>query len=520
MKVYLFLSDKLLNFTLPQEISGSFSFDENTDEDSKLINIEARDNKWYLYATDDVSIIDNNVVVKEKEIQKNNFYFLCRNKMNYLIYICDIIDSRFDIYNYDSKLNLVIGNNNECNIRYSVGNNNSGYLAKIYFNDNKYVLDNSYNTFIYVNNKRIKNQNINLKSGDLIIIYSLKIIFLNEIIIICNPMFKDYVLNNSGLIQKNINQDQMQEIEIKDRDLYTKDDYFSKSPRIRRIIYEKEIKLSTPPRTDKNGELPLILTIGPMITMALVTGISFINTLTRIFSNNEPISKQLPSLIMPLTMMISMLVWPLITRAYNKKLKKRKQKEIIEKYNKYLDDKKIELDNEYKLQKEIMLENLIDCNECLTIIQRKSYNFWDKRVDQDDFLFVRIGIGKTLFKVKIQYPEEGFTIEEDELRKQTDNLVESYKYIKDVPIGYSFLQNKITAIMGNKEKSYGFLNNIILQLITFYSYEDVKFVIFTNQNNKVNWDYVKYLNHNFNNERNFRFFSSNLIVVNMYRIIC
>ena len=177
MKVYLFLSDKLLNFTLPQEISGSFSFDENTDEDSKLINIEARDNKWYLYATDDVSIIDNNVVVKEKEIQKNNFYFLCRNKMNYLIYICDIIDSRFDIYNYDSKLNLVIGNNNECNIRYSVGNNNSGYLAKIYFNDNKYVLDNSYNTFIYVNNKRIKNQNINLKSGDLIIIYSLKIIF-------------------------------------------------------------------------------------------------------------------------------------------------------------------------------------------------------------------------------------------------------------------------------------------------------------------------------------------------------
>ena len=60
MKVYLYLVDKLLNYSLPHDISGSYSFDENPDEEAKLINIEARDNKWFLYSTTDVSVMINN----------------------------------------------------------------------------------------------------------------------------------------------------------------------------------------------------------------------------------------------------------------------------------------------------------------------------------------------------------------------------------------------------------------------------------------------------------------------------
>lgn len=157
-----------------------------------------------------------------------------------------------------------------------------------------------------------------------------------------------------------------------------------------------------------------------------------------------------------------------------------------------------------------MYENLITSEECINIIKRKGYNFWDKRLDQDDFLELRIGIGDVLLDAKIEYPDEGFTIEEDELKKQADKLVEKNKYIKDVPIGYSFSENRITAIMGNEKKFYDFIDNIILQIVTFYSYDDVKFVVFTNEKNASHWDYIKYLNHNFNNERSFRFFSKDI----------
>ena len=71
-------------------------------------------------------------------------------------------------------------------------------------------------------------------------------------------------------------------------------------------------------------------------------------------------------------------------------------------------------------------------------------------------------------------------------------MVADFKYIHDVPIGYSIYNNKITGIMGIKKKCYGLLNNIILQLITFYSYDDIKIAIFTNEQNKDKYHIVTY----------------------------
>ena len=51
MKIYLFLKNSLLSFSLPKTIYGNFSFDENLNEESKLINIKANDNKYiFIYA--------------------------------------------------------------------------------------------------------------------------------------------------------------------------------------------------------------------------------------------------------------------------------------------------------------------------------------------------------------------------------------------------------------------------------------------------------------------------------------
>ena len=144
----------------------------------------------------------------------------------------------------------------------------------------------------------------------------------------------------------------------------------------------------------------------------------------------------------------------------------------------------------------------------LILLKKKGYNFWDKRIDQDDFLFLKIGKGNVPLDIKLDFPKEGFTIEEDELKNRTEEKVKKYKTIEDVPIGYSFFEHKITALMGDSDKAHSFINNIILQLVTFYSYEDVKIVVFTSELKSKNWQYVKYLSHSFNNEKNFRFFSA------------
>ena len=88
MKIYLFLRDRLVNFFLPKEVEGSFSFDEDSNEDIKLINVEARDGKWVIYSTNDVSIINNNSIIGYMELREDSFYVLKRKGERDLVSWC------------------------------------------------------------------------------------------------------------------------------------------------------------------------------------------------------------------------------------------------------------------------------------------------------------------------------------------------------------------------------------------------------------------------------------------------
>ena len=146
--------------------------------------------------------------------------------------------------------------------------------------------------------------------------------------------------------------------------------------------------------------------------------------------------------------------------------------------------------------------------DCIDMINKRGTLFWNKRNDENDFLKVRVGTGDEELDVEINWPEEGFTIEEDAQKKAAEAVIEKYKYIRQVPIGYSLYENSITAVMGPDEKSYNFVNNMILQLLTFYSYEDIKLVFFTTKENKFYFEYGKYLKHTFSNDMSYRFFAT------------
>ena len=513
MRIYLFLKTNILTFYLPKKISGSFNFAENPEEESKLINVEARDNNWYLYSTADTSVLKGDAPISEILVEKDNYYFLKRGDSKYLIYITDAFDDTFLPFNFNSTLNLSIGNDEKCNINFLCPFF-TGKIAEIKMKDSDIILSTT-NRNIYINNIAINSIedviNIKINCGDVINIYGLKLFFLNGILLINNPKQNvKFTVGVAGLSTCILKYGSTPiDIPIKDVDLYNKDDYFSKSPRLRRQIIEKEINLSQPPRQNTEEKMPIILTVGPMLTMGVISSVMMVNTITKIMAGEAKMSDSWPSLVTAGAMLTSIIIWPTLTRLFNKKLKKEKEKELKEKYGKYLAEKREELKNAELLQRSILIENLIPITECLNIIKNGNVNFWDKRIEQNDFLEVRVGKGNELLKVRINYPEEGFTIDENELKKETDKMVEEFKYISDVPIGYSLYKSKITAIMGDIRKSYGMANNIILQLITFYSYEDIKIVLLTNNFNKDNWDYIKYLNHNFSNNKNIRFFSAN-----------
>ena len=126
---------------IPEEIDGSFSFDYNEEEEYKLINIEARDGKWIIYSTKNVKLISNNAIVESSVITNDNFYVIRRNDTNYLLYVSDSKQSNVKIYNYNETINLLIGNNDNANIKY-VCPYLSNSLIKISYKENRLILEN------------------------------------------------------------------------------------------------------------------------------------------------------------------------------------------------------------------------------------------------------------------------------------------------------------------------------------------------------------------------------------------
>ena len=509
MKIYLFFQDKIYNFMLPKEISGSYSFDANKNETSKLVNIEARDGKWVIYSVDGVNLVYDRRYVKELPLQDGTFYVVHRDDKNYLVYACSIENSKFYPYTFDKGFSMTISNSGGVNVIYPCPYINSN-IIKLYIHEGSVYLEQAKTNMAYVNNKLITENQCKISNGDTINVFGFEIIYLNHFIFMNNPMNSVKIAAfDFGLIPYNNKEEEIdRNIIVQDKDLYDKKDYFSKSPRIRRIIETRKIKLSPPPNSGDDAELPMILTIGPMATMGVLSIVTVINLMMRVGSGEVEMAKTWPQFLSAGAMLASMLLWPIIMNAYNKKRKKAKEQELIVKYDEYLAEKEKEVMEEVHLQKDILIENLITVNECLNIINKRGIGFWDKRLDQNDFLIARCGMGNQPLDLEIEYPDQEFTIDEDMLKKRADAMVDRYRYINNVPVSYSFYDNKITAIMGDKQKSYGFTNNILLQLLTFYSYEDLKIVVLTNEVNEERWEYVRYLNHNFNNERTVRFFAS------------
>ena len=163
MKITLFLTDKIIDFKLPLEASGSFSFDENIDEEDKLINIEARDDKWFLYSTNEAKVLENNIIIESTILVPNRFYVIRRNNLNYLIFVTNVEMSEVKVYNYNNSLSLIIGTTEQCNLLY-----NCPYLqnlvVKFSVKENRPLMEKSTNIPVYVNKVTIRDASFILKS--------------------------------------------------------------------------------------------------------------------------------------------------------------------------------------------------------------------------------------------------------------------------------------------------------------------------------------------------------------------
>jgi len=476
MKIILMKPNKLENFILPTKINGNywiFDYDVNNNK-RNLVNIVANDGKWILKDNPDVRIIYNGQDVHNVVLNLFGFYVLKLMNESFLLYVSPIIE--------DSLIKLEVKNNTE----YIVGNKNTdiifghglikdNHLKLEYKNNIWMVSDIAKSKLLYVNDINVESSA--LKYGDVIFLCGLKIIVMKDYVYL-NQIANAIKFNN----RFNILNNELGKLELDDFDedkyvkpLYVKDDYFYKSPRFKSLIEKEDLNIDAPPSKVEEKQMPTILTIGPMITMSLTSVVFTLSSISNMVANgNKNVWAVFPSIIMAVTMLTSCILWPSLIRKYERKQRIKHEKERQEKYRKYIDEKREKINLMMKMQTQILKDNYLSASECNSIILNKKSNLWNRKVTDDDFLSLRVGVGDFPLDISVRYREEDFMMEEDELKMMAKDLVNETRNLVNVPISYSFKDNFVSGIIGTENLVRNFLNYMILQIATFYAYNDVK----------------------------------------------
>ena len=504
MKILVLKKERIITTTLPNTIYGDFQIVDvdNNGNQVDLITIKEQNGKWVLTNTDDTQVIVNNQKVASVCLFD---YFSCeilyrKSDYKYILYCLPTYENT-TLYQV-TDANIVIGNKN-ADVLYE--NNFLGnYNVRIYYDNAWYIEVLNDTNFIYLNNKSVKKER--LYNGDVIFIVGLRIVVLGNFMIINN--FNNMVRLNAQkfkairLSEVNIQGEIEEEIEI-----YDEEDYFFRNPRFKRNIQEEKYSIDSPPENQDPEGTPFLLTMASSMTMAASSSMSLYTIISRL-DEGANAKDLMPSIIMTGVMLFSSLLIPIITRIYEKRKNKGKEKLRQEKYSNYLDERKKEIDDKISEQKAILVENNSTNEKCFSMIMNKENTLWERKITHDDFLSLRVGIGDINAKIEVGYEKEKFTLVEDNLKKKLQDLGGGDKKIKEVPVTIPLTEKNIVAITADVKNSYAFLDTLILEMLAYHSYEDLKLVILTMEENENYFEYLKLTPFVWNDDKTFRFFGT------------
>lgn len=514
MRVSLIKRDKIYDLRLPSSVYGSYWIADKDDKgiNRELINIEEAGGKWKVKSNSDNKLVDNKgVPIRETYLTEYSFNYMKIEKEETLaiIYCSPVYDRSSICLDVKNAHNIYIGSGSDNQIAFSIAAVAPKH-ALLKFNNGKWAVEDLNSDFgLYVNNKRTKNSN--LENGDMIFIMGLKIIILGDSIIINNPfnqvrLDQNIFYPHEKKVQQIVASKEEEETEL---ELYEESEYFFRSPRFKTIIEKEKMNVDSPPGKEKQEEMPLIYTLGPMLTMSMMSMMTLYNTIESVLSGNRPMKQAIPAFIMSGVMLLSMFLWPTLNRRYQKRKKKEREEERQDKYGKYVDGKANEIDIIMKKQKQILLENYITSLACENIILSKNRQLWERKIEQDDFLSLRLGLGNKAVEMDINYPEEHFSMDEDNLKDILQSIMKKSKDLTGVPITLNLTEKYIAGIVGTKSETLEYVKQLIMQIITFHSYEDVKLVFFVDNDYAHEWEYVKTIPHTWSDDKKIRFFASN-----------
>lgn len=462
---------------LSSDTNGIFRFErDETALEHQEISFENRDRDWRIICSEKARFMDGEKGNWRKIREDCQFYIESGGKQMVLFIrkrqVEDYVYRRVAVSNGGR---ISIGRNYSCDIEIISPLASRQHAEMIWTGTEFEIRDTGSANGVFVNGRKIKQTR--LRSGDIIYIAGTDIIvgsgFLS--VNLGSAATPDVLINGNSLFpyrepafgkRREPETETLPEI------------YLNRFPRSRIAFPKKEILVSDPPFSINDQQIPMMLQMGGSMVMGGSA-----------------------AMMGNYTMLISSVLFPVLTRKYTDKQKADYEKMRVEKYTQYLRNKDREICEELRSEEYILNTNYPELSSILRFSwPEQRTRLWTHKNTDDDFLSVRIGSGPVPMKAKLNASKESFSLTEDPLVKQLHDLTSRQYLIQNSPVMLELAKDRVCSFTGSPFMCLEMMQLILSRVSILYSYDELKLVFILQPDTLEKLEMIRYLSHVWNED--------------------
>ncbi len=265
---------------------------------------------------------------------------------------------------------------------------------------------------------------------------------------------------------------------------------FSRNTRIRTVLNTDKIEVLDPPPKPQKAKSNLLMSLLPSLGMLVASGLmaSMGGTMV-VFS------------------LISggmAIVTAVMTAIQNKVEFKKQNEERIEKYNKYIERKRSDISKYRDEERQALEQMYLDISTEYTRFIDYSSDLFDRRIFDDDFLQVRLGLGSVTPSRDVEYKKQECLEVEDDLQLIPQQVSQEFSALENAPVVCEFRESNAIGIIGNMDCRFSIMKNLIIDICARQYYTDVQLFFVAAKENAPKISWLRFLPHVYNEATSYR----------------
>lgn len=433
------------------------------------------------------------------------------NQVSLIVRETEASFSVFAKYDLTGITGLSIGSENNNHIMYQYQSLVSRHHAVLQRTAQGFCIQDTSANGTFINGKKISGT-YELKIGDCINIFGLKMVYLGNLIAVYSPeknpcaVWQELPLYHAPHLQEKNRQAQGAAAQ---KPAGRK--FFHRAPRNYTPLETDDIEIEAPPAPKEENRRPLWMTIGPSFTMMIPMLTGSIMAIISARSSGQGAGMYMYTGI--ITAVGSALIgvyWAITNIRYNKKEIHKGEQKRFQAYGDYLVRRAEYIREKYEKSRST-LQTMYPAAQVVVSYGRSSAELWNRNRKHEDFLCQRLGTGNLPFQMNIQVPKEKFTLVSDELSEKPRMIKEEYSILYDVPVNVNLLAHKLIGVVGGERKQGAFdiVRLLTAQIAANNCYTDVKLVyLYDKSRDEENWEYTHWLPHVWSEDKKTRYVAS------------